>query len=1144
MRMETAEIAPRVARMTYESMRVLVATRALAAACAFVCTIELARAGSEASLRFHGTGSGQDRARIPVDDDQQGANASQPADVGGGGFTLELWVRGTLAQNPSAPLAAGSYADARWLAGEVLLDRSVAGPSAREFGVSLAGGRVCFFTGAGDAPSTDAPDTTVGALSVLDDAWHHVALVRDAQSGVKSIYVDGVLDRASPANVSRADLSYPDRGLGQIGALDSWLSIAAHKYDLAPAFSGWIDELRVWETARGATELAVMRRRRILPDTPFLAADFRLDDGYGTVIVDASDRHNAAGVLVAGIAGNGEWIDASQSPGEVAPMNGSLPFGFRREVVATGLSNPVAIEFLPDGRALIAQTGGTIHVLQNGALLPQPLVTLPVAMSVEQGLMGLCADPQFASNGWIYALSVSTEPRVRLSRLTVVGSSASLASEVVLWQAPVLAGQTHQAGGLTFGLGGRLFLGLGDGTQPALAQDNTSVLGKILRLNKDGSVPSDNPFVGVPSARPEIWASGLRNPFRIHLDPLSGRIWVSDVGASGVSAYEELNRLERGANYGWPLQEGPICHQSNCSALRVSELHFRHDQIPYTTGFPQACIVVGPTWNSPSFPSEFQGNVFFGDYSNGWIRRATTDAAGNVVSDHPFELMPDSGPVVDMAQGPDGALYVVTINPGMVSRIRYATSSNAAPLVDARVSPRSGLPPLTVRFVGSASSDPDQGPSALTFTWNFGDGASSTQADVAHVYTQPGRYLASLVVSDGADVVRSDDFVVQVGNTPVTTISTPSSGAVYRAGDVISFSGGASDVEDGALPPSALTWTVLLEHEHHEHPVLGPLHALGGSFTVPASGHGPEHTHYRIRLAAVDSDGLITTSEVEIQPLSVDLSLRTRPVVVPLTLDGEPLVPPDDYESLSGFQHQLAAPPSFVVAGQTWLFDFWSNGARTPSLVLSMTDAPVTLKAFYRLDTSVETTSTIVARSRNAEWRASTGQSSASPYDTHAICVGADGGQIQAGLEFSLPIPRGARIVSARLEMRGATDQQGTPQIGLRAYSVGNAPPFVASSPVALSAHAPLGAQLVVWNAPSFHEDDDIVSPDLTSLLQPVIDRADWSANQSFGLVLLGDAAPNGTWRCVHNLGSGDPPVLRVRWSALPPDPTLPPSRH
>src|SRR5262245_5956971 len=169
---------------------------------------------SEFSLRFHGTGQNQqDRLRIRIDDDAPGPDASAPCDVGNGSFTIELWLRGRKGQN-AASGGAGDMetADESWRDGNVFLDRDIDGGSRREFGASLAGGHVRIGTGAGDA-GKDTANTIEGSVDVLDTEWHHVALVREATSGIKRIYVDGVLDFESAVNASKADLSYPDGGV-------------------------------------------------------------------------------------------------------------------------------------------------------------------------------------------------------------------------------------------------------------------------------------------------------------------------------------------------------------------------------------------------------------------------------------------------------------------------------------------------------------------------------------------------------------------------------------------------------------------------------------------------------------------------------------------------------------------------------------------------------------------------------------------------------------------------------------------------------------------------------------------------------------------------------------------------------------------
>jgi hypothetical protein len=211
------------------------------------------------SLRFLGTGTGQaDRVRIRVDDDVPGAGGT-PADVGASGFTLEFWVRGTLTENPTSASTPGSRADFRWIEGNVILDRDVYGGTERDFGVSIAGGRVRFGTGRGDA-GPDGENTIEGAVNVLDGVWHHVACVRDRQSGVKRVHVDGVLDVASAPATSTADLSYPDAGApSQVTPWGPFLVVGAEKHDAGaqyPSFSGFVDEFAVWSRARGSAELA------------------------------------------------------------------------------------------------------------------------------------------------------------------------------------------------------------------------------------------------------------------------------------------------------------------------------------------------------------------------------------------------------------------------------------------------------------------------------------------------------------------------------------------------------------------------------------------------------------------------------------------------------------------------------------------------------------------------------------------------------------------------------------------------------------------------------------------------------------------------------------------------------------------------
>lgn len=1091
--------------------------------------------GSHCSLQFHGTGNGVDRALVPVDDNVLGPDASTGSDAGIGDFTLEFWVKGALQDNATTAHAEGSYADDRWKDGNVLLDRTVQGLTARTFGVSLAGGRVAFFTGAGDATVPETPNTLVGSSFVLDTHWHHVAIVRDAALGTKRIYVDGVVDVTSPANTSRTDLSYPDRGIANAGVRDPWLVIGASKYDTGHAFAGWIDELRVWTEARSPQEIPAGMLRRMLPDTRGLAADWRFEEAFGQFVSDSSARHGPSGTLIAGQPGNGSWADLELDAGNAPPIGSSLPIGFRRESIAP-IPYPIALDAATDGRIVVANKLGAVYVW-DGTNAPQLVLQLAVETTSERGLLGLTLDPAFTTNGFFYVFYTTQQPRNRVSRFTLAGGAVLPASEFVIWQTPDAPTTQHSAGALDFGPDGKLYVSTGDQYTSANSQDLTNPHGKILRLNTNGTVPSDNPFVTQPSARPEIWAYGLRNPFRMRADLPGGRIWVADVGGNGPQAYEEICLVERGANYGWPLAEGPECHLADCSALRTSRFHYKHDSLEFTGGYPQAALITGPVYRGSTFPPKYSGNLFACDLINGWLWRLEFDAAGNVSAQHPFVLGPDMKGTVDLTVGADGALYGVTLEPSEFWRIRWAGLANVPPVPEIRALPASGPAPLAVQFTGSLSIDPDQGPSPVTYQWDFGDGATSTLADPQHTYTTRGIHAVTLHVSDGTDSALSEAFEIAVGAPPQIASSTPQDGQLYRAGDTITFSASATDLEDGALPASAFEWTVVLVHENHTHPFFGPFLGAAGSFTVPPSGHGPEHTSYELRLAVRDSDALVTRRTIHIAPRTTTIQLRSWPEGITLSLDGEPFVTPRDYQTVEGFAHVVDAPATIQFGGQPYLFDHWISGSTSPHRTWTAAPGGLLMRAIYRLDDRTRSLLSISAQDRNAEWRRSTGGLAASPADPIAIAVGFQGEALESGFEFALPLPRNAIVESARLVVVGAKTQAGNVALRVRAYDVGNAPPFVLGARTMLSRRANLTAQSVSWSPAPFLEDLEEKSPDLTPLVQAVVSRPDWAANNVFGLVVDAPGATALALRSVRNFASGSPARLEITWRP-PPQPT------
>src|ERR1043165_7860402 len=203
----------------------------------------------------------------------------------------------------------------------------------------------------------------------------------------------------------------------------------------------------------------------------------------------------------------------------------TVPSGFTDTLVAGGLSIPTAMALAPDGRIFVCQQGGALRVIKNGALLPTPFLTVTVDSQGERGLLGVAFDPNFVSNQLVYVYYTATTPTIhnRISRFTANGDVALAGSETILMDLPSLSAATnHNGGALHFGPDGNLYAAVGDNANGANAQSLSTVLGKVLRINKDGSIPADNPFYGSTAGNNRaIWAVGLRNPYTFTFQPTS-----------------------------------------------------------------------------------------------------------------------------------------------------------------------------------------------------------------------------------------------------------------------------------------------------------------------------------------------------------------------------------------------------------------------------------------------------------------------------------------------------------------------------------------------------------------------------------------------------------------------------------------------
>jgi glucose/arabinose dehydrogenase len=342
----------------------------------------------------------------------------------------------------------------------------------------------------------------------------------------------------------------------------------------------------------------------------------------------------------------------------------TVPEGYSFETIASGFNNATCMAQTPDGRILIARQSGEVLVWKEGALLSEPMHTFLVSGLGEKGLLGLAIDPDFVSNGYIYVYITTPSPdsRGKLKRITVPpGNDVSLAeSEVEVFDLGAASG-IHLGGEVQFGIDGKLYVALGDHAGSANSQSLSSIFGKILRLNADGTIPEDNPFYGTAEDdNRAIWALGLRNPFTFAFEPGTGRMFINDVGAA---AYEEINDGIAGANYGWPQTEGRF--STTVFPQFTHPLLAYHHTNPILLGFTGYVIVGGAFYTGvmEHFPAGLQGHYFFGDYSLGWIR--TLDPTTNVSA--PFAT--GMSLVVDF--GFDAAGRLLVLRRSSLVRVQY-----------------------------------------------------------------------------------------------------------------------------------------------------------------------------------------------------------------------------------------------------------------------------------------------------------------------------------------------------------------------------------------------------------------------------------------------------------------------------------------
>ncbi|HKP71000.1 MAG TPA: PQQ-dependent sugar dehydrogenase [Pyrinomonadaceae bacterium] len=648
------------------------------------------------------------------------------------------------------------------------------------------------------------------------------------------------------------------------------------------------------------------------------------------------------------------------------------------DVAIASVGAPTALAFTPDGRLLITTQTGQLRIYQNGTLLATPALNISsrICTNSERGLLGIAVDPAFATNNFIYVYYTLNKTGTcdstavnRVARFVLAANNTvDTATEQVLIDNIHSTAGNHNGGDLHFGRDGFLYISVGDGGcdyannsgcagANDAARDRHVMVGKILRITRDGAIPATNPFQGANSGRcnvtgittagnwcQEIFATGLRNPFRIAFDPNAAatRFFINDVGQS---TWEEIDEGIIGADYGWNVREGHCANGSttNCGAPPVGMTNPIFD---YGRGCT-AGVVSGNSITGGAFvpagiwPAEYDGSYLFSEYVCGKIFRLAPNGSGGYNASE-FATGLGSSSAVAMIFGPyqsTQALYYTSYaNGGQIHRIRFAGQSNRDPVAAATANPVAGAAPLDVTFDASGSNDPDNDP--LTFNWNFGDGGTGVGAVAQHRYQSAGTYQAVVTVTDGRGGSDTANVRIDVGNTaPQVVIQAPTTSKLFRVGEVITLTGSATDAQDGNLPASSLTWQVLLHHNNdHTHPYFGPASGNNLTFAAPA----PEDlaaavgSFLEIRLTATDSQGLSTTIVQNLQPRKVNITLTTKPGGPVLTVNGTTVTGTSTFVSWDGYALNVNAPsPQTAPGNQQYVFQSWSDGGAAAHTIVT-----------------------------------------------------------------------------------------------------------------------------------------------------------------------------------------------------------------
>lgn len=629
-----------------------------------------------------------------------------------------------------------------------------------------------------------------------------------------------------------------------------------------------------------------------------------------------------------------------------------LPDGFSETVVATNIQNPVGMEISPDGRVFVlAGNVRRIEVYDDNGYVNE-FIRLPQALNSGSGLLGFEFAPDFETTGQVY-IAYITDPddipgpqQFRLSRFNSNGTVANLNSEQILFEVEDVDPnqQQHQGGDLVIGADNKIYWALGDRVEGSVvSQPLDSLFGKLLRLNLDGSIPADNPFFGQLSGDfRAIYSNGLRNPYRMDKSLRTGEIIMSEVGPQD---WEELNRAEAGANYGWPIVSGVVNNPSYTDPVHA----YNHT--------PDGCAVTGGAFYEPNvnqFPAIYHDKFFYGDHCFGWIAYVDFNTGEDV------RFLADAHRLVEVKISPvTGAMYYLDreyagdtdSRSGGVGRIDFV--GGEIPLSISR------QPASVEAAVGEDVSFEVSvtGESPFDFQWYENNSILAGETDsaltVSNVKAGDNGDEFFVIVEDANGATEESNaatLTVTANNAPEAVIVEPFNELRYIAGEEYKFLGFAEDAEDGVLDRFAYNWEIVFHHDDHTHPFIPEfLRQKRGTFVPPTNDETEPNVFYRIHLTVTDSSGTSTTVQKDVLPLISEVNVQTQPAGLELLLDGTPQNGSITFDGVAGVARVLEAPATQSVGGQTWSFVSWSNGGDRVQTI-STPEVDTTYTAVYQVE--------------------------------------------------------------------------------------------------------------------------------------------------------------------------------------------------